>query len=82
MENEGYTKVNIKYRNIPELNLSRLEEFYKIHEITGKRDGFIIRNMEYFKKMYELFTEENNLRCLEALTFWVKSATITEILFI
>lgn len=42
-------------------SLEGLEEFYKIHEITGKRDGFIIRSKEYFEKMYELFTEDNNL---------------------
>ena len=39
MKNEGYTKIYIKYRNIPELNLSRLEEFYKIYDINIKNES-------------------------------------------
>lgn len=38
-----------------------LEEFYKIHEVTGERDKFIIRSKEYFEKMYEIFTKDNIL---------------------
>lgn len=43
-------------------NLEGLEEFYKIHEVTGERDKFIIRSKQYFEKMYEIFTKE---KCLE-----------------
>ena len=39
MKNEGYTKIYIKYRNIPELNLSKLEEFYKIYDINIKNES-------------------------------------------
>ena len=34
MQEKGYTNIYIKYRNIPELNLTKLEEFYKIYDIN------------------------------------------------
>ena len=39
-----------------------LNEFYKIMLITGMRDGFIVRPLEYFKRMYDCM--EKNMKIL------------------
>ena len=36
-----------------------LKEFYKIMVITGNRDGFIVRPLEYFERMYDCMGPEN-----------------------
>ena len=41
-----------------------LNEFYKIMLITGMRDGFIVRPLEYFKRMYDCMGE--NMKILMA----------------
>ena len=34
-----------------------LKEFHKIMQITGKRDNFIVRPLEYFEKMHDLLRD-------------------------
>lgn len=41
-------------------SITALEEFYKLHKITGDRDKFMIRSLEYFKKLYSLY-DKNTL---------------------
>ena len=36
-----------------------LKDFYKIMQVTGKRDNFIIRPLEYFEKMYDELGKEH-----------------------
>lgn len=38
-----------------------LDDFYKLYEITGKRDGFLCRPISYFKKMLKSFNDDINL---------------------
>ena len=39
-----------------------LEPFHKIMVETGKRDGFIIRPLEYFEKMYDELVPKQNMK--------------------
>ncbi|MFA5867783.1 MAG: peptidoglycan bridge formation glycyltransferase FemA/FemB family protein [Actinomycetota bacterium] len=39
-----------------------INEFYKILEVTGKRDGFLIRSQAYFKTMYEVMAPRDMIR--------------------
>ena len=42
-----------------------LKDFHKIMEITGKRDDFMIRPLEYFEKMYDIL-EPNHMKLMMA----------------
>ncbi len=39
-----------------------IDDFYRLLEVTGKRDDFLIRNVGYFKKMYEVMARRDMLR--------------------
>lgn len=39
-----------------------MKDFYRILEVTGKRDGFLIRSLSYFKTMYEVLNPSGMLR--------------------
>lgn len=49
---------------IKELEKKDLKEFYKIMVETGKRKGFAIRNLEYFKNMYDLYHPRGEIKYL------------------
>jgi len=49
---------------IVELKKDELEEFYEIMLATGKRKGFTIRNISYYKNMYDLFSKKNEIKFL------------------
>ena len=36
-----------------------LKDFHEIMKVTGKRDDFIIRPLEYFQKMYDELGKEH-----------------------
>lgn len=40
---------------IKELGKDGIEEFYELLKITGNRDGFIIRPIEYYKELFKYF---------------------------
>lgn len=44
-------------------DLKALQQFFDLHVITGKRDKFIVRNENYFRKLYSLFINKG-------LTIW------------
>ena len=44
---------------IKEGTKENLKDFYKIMVITGIRDGFIVRPLEYFERMYDCMGPEN-----------------------
>lgn len=50
----GKKKVTVK-----EGTREDLKEFHKIMVVTGKRDGFIIRPLEYFERMYDCLGKEH-----------------------
>lgn len=39
-----------------------ISDFYRILEVTGKRDGFLIRSEGYFRKMYEALVPKGMMR--------------------
>ncbi len=39
-----------------------IDDFYKILEVTGKRDGFLIRSQSYFKTMYNVMAPNDMIR--------------------
>ncbi len=39
-----------------------IDDFYRLLEVTGKRDDFLIRNIGYFRKMYEAMAARDMLR--------------------
>jgi lipid II:glycine glycyltransferase (peptidoglycan interpeptide bridge formation enzyme) len=39
-----------------------IQAFYKILEVTGKRDGFLIRSLGYFKTMYKVMAPRDMMR--------------------
>ncbi|MEG2645644.1 MAG: peptidoglycan bridge formation glycyltransferase FemA/FemB family protein [Clostridia bacterium] len=39
-------------------SIKSLEEFYELHEITGIRDNFIIRQLEYYKNLLEIYDKD------------------------
>lgn len=41
-----------------------LKEFYSLHEVTGKRDNFIVRPYQYFETMYKLFGKDGKFKIL------------------
>ena len=52
------TRYNIRLASKKEVSIKNgkkedLKDFYKIMKITGQRDNFIIRPLEYFEKMYD-----------------------------
>ena len=49
---------------IKELKKDELNEFYKIMVETGKRKGFLIRELSYFVHMYELFNPRGEIKYL------------------
>ena len=64
------TRYNIRLANkkgvvIKEGSREDLKDFYRIMEITGKRDNFIIRPLSYFEKMYDELGK-NNIKLMMA----------------
>lgn len=43
-----------------------LKDFHKIMVETGSRDGFIVRSLEYFEKMYDELVPKNHMKLLMA----------------
>lgn len=43
-------------------NRNDLKRFHEIMQETGTRDDFVIRNLEYFEKMYDIMAPTDNLR--------------------
>lgn len=39
----------------------KLKDFYKLYEVTGKRDGFLCRPISYFEKMLDSFKDDISL---------------------
>ena len=69
-ENEIFTEFHSKTRYNIRLAIKKgvtikkgtredLSDFYKIMQITGKRDNFIIRPLKYFQKMYDKLGAEH-----------------------
>ena len=60
-------RVNNSYKHGLELNEideSRLSEFKDLMEHTGERRGFIDRPLSYYKKMYESFKKDDNIKVM------------------
>lgn len=60
-------RVNNSYKHGLELNEideSRLNEFKDLMEHTGERRGFIDRPLSYYKKMYESFKKDDNIKIM------------------
>ena len=45
-----------------ELEIDDLDEFMNIMEETGARKGFDVRNIDYYKNMYKLFSGDNEVK--------------------
>jgi len=59
--------INNSYKHglkLVEINESRIDEFKKLMEHTSERRGFIDRPISYYKKMYECFSKDNNIKIL------------------
>ena len=59
--------INNSYKHglkLVEVNENRIAEFKKLMEHTSERRGFIDRPISYYKKMYECFSENNNIKIL------------------
>lgn len=59
--------INNSYKHglkLVEIDDSRLDEFKKLMEHTGERRGFIDRSITYYKKMYEVFKKDNNIKIM------------------
>lgn len=60
-------EVNHSYKHgleLVEIDETRLDEFKKLMEHTGARRGFIDRPLSYYKKMYEEFSKEDNIKVM------------------
>lgn len=59
--------INNSYKHglkLVEVNEDRIAEFKKLMEHTSERRGFIDRPISYYKKMYECFSENHNIKIL------------------
>ena len=65
------TRYNIKLAKkkgviIKEGTKEDLKDFHKIMVTTGQRDGFVIRSLSYFEKMYDELAPNNHMKILMA----------------
>ena len=63
--NKTRYNVRVAIKKGVEVSLGKREDLKRFHEImleTGLRDGFVIRTLEYFEKMYDVLSENDNLR--------------------
>lgn len=59
--------INNSYKHglkLVEVDETRIDEFKKLMEHTSERRGFIDRPISYYKKMYESFSKDNNIKIL------------------
>ena len=59
--------INNSYKHglkLIDIDEKRIEEFKNLMEHTSERRGFIDRPISYYKKMYECFSENNNIKIL------------------
>lgn len=59
--------INNSYKHglkLVEIDETRIDEFKKLMEHTSERRGFIDRPISYYKKMYESFSKDNNIKIL------------------
>lgn len=59
--------INNSYKHglkLVELDQNNLDEFKKLMEHTSERRGFIDRSEAYYKKMYEAFSKEDNIKIM------------------
>lgn len=59
--------INNSYKHglkLVEIDENRLDEFKKLMEHTGERRGFIDRSITYYKKMYEVFKKDDNIKIM------------------
>ncbi len=59
--------INNSYKHglkLVEIDESRIDEFKKLMEHTSERRGFIDRPISYYKKMYESFSKNDNIKIL------------------
>lgn len=59
--------INNSYKHglkLIELKEDRICEYKKLMEHTGERRGFIDRPLSYYKKMYEVFSKNDNIKIL------------------
>lgn len=59
--------INNSYKHglkLVEVDETRINEFKKLMEHTSERRGFIDRPISYYKKMYESFSKDNNIKIL------------------
>ena len=59
--------INNSYKHglkLVQIDENRIEEFKKLMEHTSERRGFIDRPISYYKKMYESFSKNDNIRIL------------------
>ena len=59
--------VNNSYKHglkLVEIDNSRIGEFKKLMEHTGERRGFVDRSKSYYEKMYETFSQDDNIKIM------------------
>lgn len=59
--------INNSYKHglkLVEIDETRIDEFKKLMEHTSERRGFIDRPISYYKKMYESFSKDKNIKIL------------------
>lgn len=59
--------INNSYKHglkLVEIDNSRMDEFKKLMASTGERRGFIDRPLSYYKRMYECFSETDNIKVM------------------
>lgn len=50
--------------NLVEIDESRIPEFKELMLHTGERRGFVDRSLDYYKKMYEIFHIDDNIKIM------------------
>lgn len=63
------TRLDIKnsYKHslkLVEIDETRLPEFKRLMEHTGERRGFADRSLSYYKRMYEVFSKDDNIKIM------------------
>ena len=80
------TRYNIKLAmkkgvTVKEGTKEDLKEFYRIMQITGKRDNFMIRPLEYFEKMYDELVKIGHMKLMMAYYEGKPIAGIIDIIY-
>lgn len=66
---------------IEEGNEEDIEDFFKILSTTSQRDQFVIRNVEYYKKIYNIMKENGHIKLYFAVFEGKRIATTFEIIY-